>query len=86
MRIAIVGGGIFGLTTAWYLAKEGLKVDVFEKEHDVFQAASGINQFRLHRGYHYPRSKETILDCMTGEEKFREYYPEVIIENEKGHY
>ena len=29
-------------------------------EDDIMKAASGINQYRIHRGYHYPRSFETI--------------------------
>ena len=62
-RVAVVGGGIFGCTTAWKLAKNGYEVDLFEKNDDIITQASSINQYRLHRGYHYPRSKETaILD------------------------
>ncbi|MEX0920626.1 MAG: FAD-dependent oxidoreductase [Candidatus Pacearchaeota archaeon] len=86
MKIAIVGGGIFGLTIASVLAKEGFEVDLYEKEKDVFMAASGINQFRLHRGYHYPRSKETINDCLQGEKRFKEFYPEAIINSPNKHY
>lgn len=86
MKIAVVGGGIFGLTIATLLGKEGFSVDVFEKEKDVFLAASGSNQFRLHRGYHYPRSMETITDCLSGEKKFREFYPEAIIDSDEHYY
>jgi predicted dehydrogenase len=86
MKIGIVGGGIFGLTTAWILAKEGFKVDLYEEKKDVFMATSGINQFRLHRGYHYPRSVETIISCLHGERKFREVYPEVVIDDPHKHY
>ena len=86
MKIAIVGGGIFGLTTAWILAKEGFSVDLYEEKKDVFMATSGINQFRLHRGYHYPRSIETIKDCLSGEKKFREFYPEIVIDAPHEHY
>lgn len=86
MKIGIVGGGIFGLTIAWILAKEGYGVDLFEKNKDVFMAASGINQFRLHRGYHYPRSIDTIIACLNGEKKFREVYPEVLMDGENEHH
>ena len=86
MKIAIIGGGIFGLTIAAVLGKNGFSIDLFEEKKDVFMAASGINQFRLHRGYHYPRSSETIKDCLSGEKKFRNFYPETVIDAPHEHY
>ena len=86
MRIAVVGGGIFGTTAAWMLAKEGHRVDLYEKEKDILQAASGINQYRLHQGYHYPRSKETILLAKEGQKSFRAAYGEAVIEDPIEHY
>jgi len=86
MRIAIVGGGIFGSTTAWLLAKNNHSVDLYEKNKDIFMAASGINQFRLHRGYHYPRSSETIDDCLKGEKIFRQVYGNCVIDEPHDHY
>ncbi len=86
MKIAVVGGGIFGCTTAWFLAKNGYSVDLFEKNKDIFMSASGINQFRLHRGYHYPRSKDTILSCLYGEKRFREFYRDCVIDDPHEHY
>ena len=65
-NIAVVGGGVFGTTISWKLAEMGQKVDLFEKNKDIFMAASGINQYRIHRGYHYPRSLETVLTCIEG--------------------
>ena len=32
MKVAIIGGGIAGLFTAWYLVKQGVEVTIFEKE------------------------------------------------------
>lgn len=86
MNIAVVGGGIFGCTTAWMLAKDGHSVDLYEKEKDILQAASGINQYRLHQGYHYPRSKETILLAKEGQKSFRAVYEEAVIEDPVEHY
>lgn len=85
-KIAVVGGGIFGLTIATVLGREGFRVDLFEKNDDILRAASGVNQFRLHRGYHYPRSIETIQSCIRGERKFRHFYPEVVIDHPHRHY
>ena len=31
MKIAVIGGGITGLTTAWYLTKKGIDVTIFDK-------------------------------------------------------
>lgn len=41
--IAIIGGGIIGCSTAYYLAKRGVDVAVFEKSHGVAQEQSGRN-------------------------------------------
>ncbi len=86
VKIAIVGGGIFGVTTAIKLAKRGFSVDLFEKEPDIFRAASGINQFRLHRGYHYPRSQETMRDCLRTEQGFIKEYGKAVIGDEEHYY
>jgi len=41
--VAIIGGGIIGCSTAYYLAKRGVDVAVFEKAHDVAEEQSGRN-------------------------------------------
>lgn len=55
----IVGGGIFGVYAALYLARHGQLVCIVEKETALFRKASIVNQARLHSGYHYPRSVAT---------------------------
>ncbi len=42
MKVAIIGGGIVGLATAYNLAKEGFDVIVFEKKYLLY-GASGRN-------------------------------------------
>ncbi|RJQ14846.1 FAD-binding oxidoreductase [Candidatus Parcubacteria bacterium] len=86
MKIAVVGAGIFGVTAATRLAKSGHSVDLFEKHGDILQAASGINQFRLHRGYHYPRSPETIRESLSAQESFAGEYRPAIIDDFDHHY
>lgn len=86
MKIAIVGAGIFGSTAAIKLAEAGFEVDLYEKEPDILQAASGINQYRLHRGYHYPRSKETALSSKKAEESFRNEYGEAVLDHNEHYY
>jgi hypothetical protein len=78
MKIAVVGGGIFGVTAAVIAARDGHQVDLYEAEEDLLQAASGINQYRLHRGYHYPRSGDTARSALLAEDSFLEEYREAV--------
>jgi len=78
-RVAVVGGGIFGSTAAIYAARSGHDVHLFEQRQELLQAASGINQYRLHRGYHYPRSTETARSCREAERSFLDEYADAII-------
>ena len=86
MKIAVIGAGVFGSTVAIKLAEAGFEVDLFEKEGDILQAASGINQYRLHRGYHYPRSKETAMSSKNSESSFRKEYGEAVLDHNEHFY
>jgi len=79
-RIAIVGAGIFGTTIGMQLANKSNQVDIFEKDEDILQATSSINEYRVHRGYHYPRSLETATSALTSEQLFKNFYPDAIID------
>ena len=68
--VAVVGGGIFGITAALELSNSGLCVELFEKNQDILQNASAINQYRLHKGYHYPRSYKTSIAAKNGTDTF----------------
>lgn len=83
MRIAVIGGGIFGCTAAIHAVRAEHEVHLFEKAGALMQGASAVNQFRLHRGYHYPRSPETGRECRVGNVSFRQEYGEAIIPAEK---
>ena len=74
MNIAVVGAGIFGSTAAIKLARAGHHVRLYEMLDDVLLSASGINQYRLHRGYHYPRSGETVKAILQAEKSFKSEY------------
>ena len=71
MRICVLGAGWFGCFIAYELIKKGHLVDVYEREKDIFQNASGNNQNRLHLGFHYPRSKLTIKLSSNGYKIFK---------------
>ena len=52
-NIAIIGGGIIGLTVAYKLSEQGALVHVFEKEKAVGLHQSGRNSGVLHCGLYY---------------------------------
>ena len=85
MKIAIVGGGIFGVTIAFKLA-ERHSVDLFEKNDDILKGASDVNQCRVHRGYHYPRSKETVSSVLEAENSFMEEFSDAILKGTEVYY
>tara|TARA_B110000438_G_scaffold233890_1_gene230103 strand:+ start:1170 stop:2216 length:1047 start_codon:yes stop_codon:yes gene_type:complete len=85
MKIAIIGGGIFGITAAIILGKNH-SVELFERKSDILQAASGSNQYRIHRGYHYPRSEDTVLGILKSEFSFQNMFSESIVSNNEHHY
>ncbi len=85
-RIAVVGAGIFGLTIALKLDERGFSVDVFEQYEDILLGASGANQFRSHRGYHYPRSFETIRSCQSSTPRFEEVFEPAIVKDANRYY
>lgn len=65
----VIGAGIFGCYAALYLAGQGRRVCLVEREKRMFRKASLVNQARLHGGYHYPRSLATA--AMSDEHKER---------------
>lgn len=86
MKICVIGGGIFGVTTAFTLGMEKkFDVHLFEKNSDILKSASGSNQYRVHRGYHYPRSKETVQGIQKSEQSFQEVFCDSIV-NDFEHY
>jgi hypothetical protein len=55
VRVAVVGGGLFGATAAVELARNGAQVTLYERHRNLLMGATRANQGRIHRGYHYPR-------------------------------
>lgn len=79
MKIAIIGGGIFGCTTAIYAARAGYDVHLYEQDTGLLRAATGLNQFRFHAGYHYPRSLETAREASEGIQSFSDEYGQALV-------
>lgn len=76
--VNIIGGGVYGCTAAIKLAVAGHPVTIVERKNDIMTCASSINQYRLHRGYHYPRSVSTIESCKKNAQPFIDYYRQSI--------
>ena len=55
----IIGGGFYGLYSAWFLSSLGRSVAIVESNEYLMARASYSNQARVHNGYHYPRSMLT---------------------------
>ena len=55
----IIGAGLYGLYAALLCVQRGEKVLVLECDDEAFGRATYINQARVHKGYHYPRSLST---------------------------
>jgi len=83
VKFGIIGAGFFGLSIAIKIKEKfpKSKVIVFESEKDILMGASGKNQFRCHRGYHYPRSKDTIEECLESFSEFNKYFSDTYIKS-----
>ena len=84
-RIAVAGAGIYGATAAIRLAEQGHDVHLFDPL-GVMRAASAINQYRVHAGYHYPRSPETIKETLEARAEFIEAFEPAIVRNSRHYY
>ena len=84
-KIAVVGAGIYGAYSAIRLAESGHHVDLFDPL-GILRAASDINQFRIHSGYHYPRSPETIEETLEARKDFIDTFGPAVVRGTKHYY
>lgn len=73
MKVAIVGGGFYGCYIANTLRKRyksEVSVDIYDCSNKLMTRAATNNQCRLHLGFHYPRSSETIRQTVEGFQLF----------------
>ncbi len=85
ITVAVAGAGIYGATIAIKLAERGCKVTLFDPL-GIMEAASAINQYRVHRGYHYPRSSETIREVVGARGAFISEFREAICSGTEHYY
>lgn len=78
MHFVIVGGGLFGMYIARSLLNKNYKVTLIEQSNKLYNVASRVNQARLHLGFHYPRSPETVKLCKSGYQSFSNEFEETI--------
>ncbi|OGX06654.1 MAG: hypothetical protein A2Z88_11615 [Omnitrophica WOR_2 bacterium GWA2_47_8] len=83
--VAVIGGGIFGATCASLLGKS-CSVTLFERKNDLMLESSFVNQYRHHKGYHYPRSPETVEECQRSAAAFMQEYGQAIQEEFPSYY
>jgi FAD dependent oxidoreductase len=84
-KVAVAGAGIYGSSIAIRLAEHGHAVYLFDPL-GIMQAASAINQYRIHSGYHYPRSPETIMETLEARTEFMEAFGPAIVRNSRHYY
>jgi FAD dependent oxidoreductase len=84
-KIAVAGAGIYGTTIAIRLAEGGHDVRLFDPL-GILRAASAINQYRIHAGYHYPRSPETIRETLEARAEFMDAFAPAIVGNSHHYY
>ena len=70
----IIGAGLYGLYSAEQCGRKGEKILVLEYDDGPFKRATYINQVRVHRGYHYPRSYSTAIKSARYFDRFNEDY------------
>ena len=61
MRIAVLGAGVTGLTTAYFLARDGHQVEVVERNDGVAREASFANGAQLSYSYVAPLAGPSVL-------------------------
>lgn len=80
MKLAVLGGGLFGSTAAIYAARAGHEVHLYEPKPRLMAGATASTFARLHRGYHYPRDPATGRESRAAEAAFRKEYGGCVID------
>jgi hypothetical protein len=86
MKILIIGAGWYGCHIAKKLIAIGHDIHIVDITNSFFSGSSSKNQNRLHLGFHYPRSSDTITESLLGYYKFIEEYSDYIKKYSKNLY
>src|SRR5688572_15666845 len=66
MHVCVLGGGVIGVTTAYYLARDGHRVTVLDRREGVGLEASFANGGQLSYSYVAPLAQPSILPNLPG--------------------
>ena len=87
--ICIIGGGFYGCYIAKKIKEDfsNFNVNIYEKNNDLLTEAGKNNQYRLHLGFHYPRSKKifNLIDQIKAKKSAKLTLGGCIIIREKKH-
>lgn len=72
--VCIIGGGIFSLSIAYHLSDIAKEIDIYDKNENLMEGATLFNHNRHHYGYHYPRSDETVSQCLKSKPEFESVF------------
>lgn len=61
MQVVVIGAGVVGLTSAWYLARQGLQVTLVDRHADVAQETSFANGAQLSYSYVTPLAGPEVI-------------------------
>lgn len=78
--VVIVGGGFYGCCLALHWRQYTEAVVLVEQAEDLLTQASALNQARIHRGYHYPRSLLTAYRSGQNYGRFKAEFAACIVE------
>ena len=77
-KILIVGAGIHGCFIAKYLKKYDTQIFLVERNKNICEGTSASTHNRANRGFHYPRSITTALECKNAYEFFKRNYSHLL--------
>lgn len=85
-KVAVIGAGVYGCWIAYILSKKGYEINLFEKNNQIISESSKLNQYRIHRGYHYLKSLNTAYRCQVNYQRFTDFFSEAVYSKFKSYY
>jgi L-2-hydroxyglutarate oxidase LhgO len=71
--VAVIGGGVVGLASAWALARSGASVCVLERDPRTGHGTSSRNSGVIHAGIYYPPGSLKAILCVEGRDRLYEF-------------